>query len=389
MLLSGRIYFITSINNLIKPALWQQVGFSVILLQDFLIMNTPSNFSKEQLLEDLRNWQKIVKKYQIPNTKEAIIQIANSFSFYVALLTLQFYLYDKSFIFSALLAILNGFILSRIFIIQHDCGHSSFTKSKTANEIIGTVCSICTLIPYRYWARNHSFHHAHNGQLEVSDIGDIDCMTAEEYANASWKTKLYYRIYRNPFYLFTIGGFIYVVIYNRFAFVNSDYFKKVKKSVTISNFMFIGVYAIAAWVLGPERFLVVQFTNIFFFGIYALWFFYIQHQYEYVFKSSKENWNYVVAAIKGSTYYKLPRIFHWLSGNIGYHHIHHLSSSIPNYNLRKCHQENPVFEKYTNTLTFWQSLKTLRSNLWDEQQQKMISFSEYKRNKALYLKGTK
>lgn len=348
-------------------------------------MNAFNKFNKDQLLDDLKNWNTVIKKYQVPSTKQAIIQIANSFSFYILLLALQFYVYDKSFFFSALIALLNGFILSRIFIIQHDCGHSSFTKSKTANEIIGTICSICTLIPYRYWAKNHSYHHAHNGQLEVSDIGDIECMTTEEYAKANWKTKVYYRIYRNPFYLFTIGGFIYVVIYNRFAFVSSDYFKTVKKSVNISNVLFILAYTIAAYFLGPERFLVVQFTNLFFFGIYALWFFYIQHQYEHIFKSSKENWNYVVAAMKGSTYYKLPWLFNWLSGNIGYHHIHHLSSSIPNYNLRKCHKENPIFEKHTNTLTFWQSLKTLRSNLWDEQQQKMVSFSEYKRNKKVGL----
>lgn len=342
-----------------------------------------SQFNREQLLEDLKHWNAMIRKYQVPSTKQAIIQIANSFTVYVGLLALQIYLYDKSFWLSALVAILNGFLLSRIFIIQHDCGHSSFTKSKTANEIIGTVSSIFTLIPYRYWARNHNFHHAHNGQLEYSDIGDVEVMTTEQYAALDWKGKIYYRVYRNPLYLFTIGGFIYVVIYNRFAFVNSDYFKTVRKNVNISNALFIGTYALFAWILGPERFLVVQFTNLFFFGIYALWFFYIQHQYEYIFKSGRENWNYVVAAVKGSTYYKLPRVFHWLSGNIAYHHIHHLSPAIPNYNLRRCHVENPVFEKYTNTITFWQSLKTLRSNLWDESQQKMISFGEYKRRKRM------
>ncbi|MBK6275814.1 MAG: fatty acid desaturase [Saprospirales bacterium] len=206
-------------------------------------------FNKQQLLDDVKNWNQMIKKYQVPNTKDAIVQIANSFVFYVFLLGLQFYLYDKSFFFSALVALLNGFMLSRIFIIQHDCGHSSFTKYKTLNEIIGTVCSICTLIPYRYWAKNHNFHHAHNGQLEVSDIGDIEVFTTEQYANSNWKQKIYYRIYRNPLYLFTIGGFIYVVIYNRFAFVDSDYFKKVKKSVNISNILFVLSYTAFAYIL--------------------------------------------------------------------------------------------------------------------------------------------
>lgn len=340
-----------------------------------------NSFNSEQLLEDLKNWRQIVRKYQVPSSKQAAIQLANSFTFYLLLLALQFYLYDKSVLLSAAVAILNGFILGRIFIIQHDCGHSSFTRSKTANDIIGTICSICTLIPYKYWAKNHSFHHAHNGQIEYSGIGDIECVSTEEYAAMNWRQKLWYRIYRNPLYLFTIGGFIYVVIYNRFAFLNTDYFKKVRKYVAISNVIFIGLYALFAFIFGPGKFLAVQFINLFFFGTYALWFFYIQHQYEHIYKTKKEDWNYVVAAMKGSTYYKLSRIGHWLTGNIGYHHIHHLSPAIPNYHLAKIHREHPVFQKYTNTITFWQSLKTVQANLWDAQRQKMVSFSEYKRNK--------
>lgn len=340
-----------------------------------------NSFNREQLLEDLKHWRQIVRKYQVPSSKQAAIQLANSFTFYLLLLALQFYLYDKSVLLSAAVAILNGFILGRIFIIQHDCGHSSFTRSKTANDIIGTICSICTLIPYKYWAKNHSFHHAHNGQIEYSGIGDVECLSTEEYAALNWKQKLWYRIYRNPFYLFTIGGFIYVVIYNRFAFLNTDYFKKVRKYVAISNIIFVGLYALFAFIFGPGKFLAVQFINLFFFGTYALWFFYIQHQYEHIYKTKKEDWNYVVAAMKGSTYYKLSSVGHWLTGNIGYHHIHHLSPAIPNYHLAKIHREHPVFQKYTNTLTFWQSLKTVQANLWDAQRQKMVSFSEYKRNK--------
>lgn len=341
-----------------------------------------SSFNKEEILSDLKNWNKVLRKYQIPNTKLAAIQLANSFSFYILLLILQFYLFDKSVWLSILVAILNGFILGRIFIIQHDCGHQSFLRKRLANNIVGTICSVCTLIPYKYWAKNHDFHHAHNGKLEYNGIGDIECLTTDDFAKLNWKQKLYYRIYRNPLYLFTIGGFVYVVLYNRFAFLNDDYFKKVKKSVLISNLIFITIYTCFALLLGPVKFLTIQFINLFFFGTYALWFFYIQHQYEYIFKSKKEDWNYVIAAIKGSTYYKLPRIGHWLTGNIGYHHIHHLSPAIPNYYLCKANRENPIFEKHTNTLTFWQSLKTINANLWDAQLQKMISFREYRRNKS-------
>lgn len=340
-----------------------------------------THFNAEQVREDLKNWNSLLKKYQMPSTRKALIQLANSFSFYLALLVLQFYWFDKSVLLSAALAILNGFLLGRIFIIQHDCGHQSFTKNRTLNNIIGTLCSVITVIPYKYWAQSHNFHHAHNGQLEYSDIGDIECLTTEQYAALTWKQKAWYRIYRNPFYLFTIGGFIYVVVYNRFAFLREGQFKKVKNTVTLSNVAFIAVYALCAWLIGPARFLVVQFINLLFFGTYALWFFYIQHQYEHIYKSGKDRWDYVLAAIKGSTYYRLPRVFHWLTGNIGYHHIHHLCPTIPNYNLPKVHKENPVFEKHANAVGFWESLKTVRANLWDAQRQKMVSFGEYKRNR--------
>ena len=157
--------------------------------------------------------------------------------------------------------------------------------------------------------------------------------------------------------------------------------KKVKKSVTFSNVSFVLLYAVFAYLLGWQKFLLVQFINLFFFGTYALWFFYIQHQYEGIYKNSKENWSYVLSAIKGSTYYKLPLPFQWLTGNIGFHHIHHLCPTIPNYNLPKCHKNTPLFEKHVNKLSFWDSLKTVQANLWDAQEQRMISFSENTRRR--------
>ena len=342
-----------------------------------------NSFNTEQILADFKNWNQQLKKYQVPSTRKAVVQILNSFSFYVGLWALQFYLFDHSIFFTIILAALNGLLLGRIFIIQHDCGHRSFTRSQIANDIIGTVCSVCTVIPYKYWAKSHDFHHAHNGQLEVSDVGDIKCLTSEEYNALDWKGKLGYRIYRNPFYLFTIGGFIYVVLYNRFAFLREGGFAKVKKYVTISNIVFITLYAGLGYFLGFKKFMLVQFINLFFFGTYALWFFYIQHQYEDIYKNSKENWNYVLSAIKGSTYYRLPSVFNWLTGNIGFHHIHHLCPTIPNYNLKECHRNTPLFEKHVNAIGFWKSLKAVQANLWDAQQQRMISFSENRRIRKL------
>jgi omega-6 fatty acid desaturase (delta-12 desaturase) len=346
-----------------------------------------TSFNKEEMLEDLKDWHLKLKQFQVPNTRKAIIQILNSFSFFIGLWILQFYLFEKSVLLTILVGVLNGFILGRIFIIQHDCGHKSFTRSRLFNDIVGTICSFCTFIPYKYWAKSHDFHHAHNGQLEVSDMGDVQCLTTEEYSKLSLGGKIRYRVYRNPLYLFTIGGFIYVTFYNRFAFIKDKSFDSVRKSVTFSNIVFILGYILMGWLMslysdyGLKGFFGVQLINLFFFGTYALWFFYIQHQYEKIYKSSAANWNYVVSALRGSTYYDLPRIGHWLTGNIGYHHIHHLSPAVPNYNLRACNLAHPVFEKHTHKISIWESFKTVYANLWDDEKQEMISFREYKRRK--------
>jgi acyl-lipid omega-6 desaturase (Delta-12 desaturase) len=340
-----------------------------------------AKFNKAELLEDVKDWHNMLKKYQVPDTKKAVIQLINSYGIFIGIWVLQFFLFDYSIFWVICLAILNGFLLGRIFIIQHDCGHKSFLKSRTANDVVGMVSSFFTFIPYKYWAANHNFHHAHNGQLEHSDIGDIECLTVEQYARLSFKNKIKYRIYRHPLYLFTIGGFIYVAIYNRFAFLKDGVFAKVRHSVKWANILYAILYLSFGYVIGFKEFFVVQFINLFFFGTYALWFFYIQHQYETVYKSTKDNWNYVISALKGSTYYDLPAVLHWLTGNIGYHHIHHLSPAIPNYHLKACNTEFPVFEKYTNKVGFWDGFGSVFANLYDENQGKMISFGEYRRRK--------
>lgn len=126
-----------------------------------------------------------------------------------------------------------------------------------------------------------------------------------------------------------------------------------------------------------EGFFLVQIPIVVIFFIVAVWFFYVQHQHEMTYKQWKENWDYLLSAIKGATYYKLPKVLHWFTGNIGYHHIHHLNSKIPNYQLARCAKENPDLQRYVTTVTFWESLKCMFNKLWDEQTQRMITFKEY------------
>jgi omega-6 fatty acid desaturase (delta-12 desaturase) len=327
------------------------------------------------LLKQLPN---IVKSYQRPDYKKAIFQMATSFLPFMAIWTIMYFTYTYSFLLTLGLAVLNAFFLVRIFIIQHDCGHQSFTASRKFNNIVGKFASLFSLIPYQYWAKSHNFHHGHNGILwEFRDIGDIHTLTVNEFKALNRFEKLRYMMFRNFFILFVIGPMYYILFNNRLPLIKANGFEHVRRNLIWSNVRTILFILGIGFVFGFETLLYVHLPIIWAFGIIAIWFFYVQHQHETTYKQWKERWEYIQAAIKGSSYYKLPKLVHWLTGNIGYHHIHHLNPLVPNYELAKCHHENPVFEKLANTLTFWQSLKCIFHKLWDEEQQRMISVREY------------
>jgi len=275
------------------------------------------------------------------------------------------------------LGLLNAFFLVRIFIIQHDCGHQSFFKNKKLNNAVGYACSFFSFIPYKYWARVHNFHHGHSGQIETWEIGDIPTLTVEQYRKKSWLGKFGYRIWRLPVVTFVVEPIYYLIVSNRLPTIKMKNGKHMFRSQLKNNIAIAAVYITLAALIGWVEFLFLQFFLVFSFGVIAFWFFYVQHQHENAYKQWKKNWDYAVAAIRGSTYYKLPRVFQWLTGNIGIHHIHHLSSLIPNYNLEKCMKENQALNKHVTVITFWQSLKLMSHKLWDEQSQRMITFKEY------------
>jgi acyl-lipid omega-6 desaturase (Delta-12 desaturase) len=324
----------------------------------------------------------LVKAYQLPDTKKATIQILNSFLPFLAIWVAMYFLLDVSFWLVLPLAALNAFFLVRIFIIQHDCGHQSFTASKKANNIIGEICGILSFMPYQYWAKSHNFHHGHNGILwEHRDIGDIDLLTVEEFKQLSRWKKFQYWVYRSSPVLFVLGPIWYILVHNRLPLIKMKGWEHARRSLIKHNLLLVAVHVAVVVLLGYKAFLMVHLPILVFFGVIAVWFFYVQHQHETTYKQWKEKWDYIRAAVQGSTYYKLPRLFHWLTGNIGYHHIHHLNPLVPNYQLARCHHENPILDKVANKITFLESLKCMFHKLWDEEQQRMISFREYWSNK--------
>lgn len=279
-----------------------------------------------------------------------------------------------------ILAFPTGGFLIRLFIFQHDCGHGSFFKSKRANTLVGMGCSLITFFPYHYWRKSHAIHHASAGNLESRGIGDIYTMTDQEYLQAGKWERFKYRIFRNPVVLLLVGPALLILFFNRFHNPALQELKNVRGSVYWTNLAVTILVGGMMWLVGWSSFLMVEIPVLLIAFTAGTWLFYIQHQYEDTYWSHDGNWDYAQAALKGSSYYKLPRVLQWFTGNIGFHHIHHLSPRIPNYYLEKCHKENPQFSQGV-TLTFRTGLKSLFLRLWDEQEQKLISFRYFKKRR--------
>ncbi len=332
---------------------------------------------EQEIKEKLKNWQNMLREYQRPDSWKATIQLLNTFIPFLGIWALMYLSLSWSYWITIGLALINTFLLVRIFIIQHDCGHLSFVESNKWNLYIGYFCSFFTTIPYKYWAKAHSYHHGHTGQLEVRDIGDINFLTVSEYSQLSPLRQFAYRMFRHPLVMFGLAPAIYFTISNRFPLYNLKGWKKIRISQVWSNLWLLLFWLTIAWSLGWKALFLVHVPIVFLFGIVAFWFFYVQHQHEESYKAWKKNWNHLLASIKGSTFYRLPKVWHWLTGNIGFHHIHHLNPRIPNYNLARAAKENPILQKYVTSITFKESLSCMFNKLWDEETQRMITFKEY------------
>ncbi len=321
-------------------------------------------------------WTKLVAQYQQPDVRTSVWQVINSFGPFFITWVLMVLTLRYSYLLTLALAFPAAGFLVRIFIIQHDCGHGSFLKSRQASDWIGNVCGILTLTPYRFWRKSHSLHHASASNLEERGIGDVYTMTVNEYMNASWWGKLKYRVYRHPAFLFGLVPSLLFIVLNRFPYAASKAWKKEdRNSVHWTNLTIAVVALVLSYLIGWREFLMIQLPITIISASVGTFLFYAQHQFEDTYWANKSEWDYTLAAMQGSSYYKLPKVLQWFTGNIGFHHIHHLSPRIPNYRLEQCHKENPQFQRVV-VLTFWTSLKTTVLTLWDEEQKKLVRFSD-------------
>jgi acyl-lipid omega-6 desaturase (Delta-12 desaturase) len=343
----------------------------------------PAPTNQPNQKQDTAAWKAIVLKFQEASVPRAVWQIVNTLIPYAGLWVLMYFSLSWSYWITLPLAILAGLFLIRIFIIFHDCGHGSFFKSRLANDILGYVTGVLTLTPYYHWRWEHAVHHASSGHLDRRGIGDIWTMTVEEYLKSSRWKRFAYRLARNPVVLFGIAPIFLFVFAERFA--SKDASPRERWSVRWMNLAILGVAAAVSWAFSLERgwgfgitaYLCIHLTIVLVGGGIGIWMFYVQHQFEDVYWERGENWDYTAAALQGSSFYKLPRILQWFSGNIGFHHIHHLSPRIPNYNLERCHRADPMFHG-VKPITFFTSLKSLTYRLFDEKLRKLVGFAHLK-----------
>ncbi len=321
------------------------------------------------------SWQQLVARYQNPDLRRSLWQIANSFIPYMVLWYGMYRSLAVSYWLTLALAVPTAGMLMRIFIILHDCGHGSFFKSNKANTFVGTICGVLTFTPYAQWRREHAIHHASSGDLARRGVGDVKTLTVKEYLALPGWQRLGYRIYRHPITMFVFGPPFVFLISHRFISATSG--KHERMGVHLTNLALLALFLVGGAAIGFKAVLLIQLPLMLLSSTAGVWMFYVQHQFEDTYWEQHPEWQYAAAALKGSSYYKLPKVLQWITGNIGFHHIHHLSPKIPNYNLQRCFDENPLFHHVT-IVTFWESVKTIPLKLWDEERHKLISFQQLK-----------
>ncbi|MFJ7467026.1 fatty acid desaturase [Peribacillus frigoritolerans] len=326
-------------------------------------------------LQNTKSLRKQIAPFEQSTTKQSIWQIINTLGPFIILWYLAYISLSVSYWLALIPAVFAAGFLTRIFIIFHDCTHHSFFKDRRANRIVGTIMGVLTLFPFDQWGHEHSVHHATSGNLDKRGTGDIWTLTVDEYLAAPFKLRFAYRFYRNPLVMFGLGPIYVFLLKNRFNRKGAR--KKEKNNTYLTNALIVVLAALLCLAVGWQSFLLVQGSIFMISGSVGIWLFYVQHTFEDSYFEENEEWEYVLAAVEGSSFYKLPKLMQFLTGNIGYHHVHHLSPRVPNYKLEMAHNNTQPLENVP-TITLATSLRSLRFRLWDEESKNFVSFKDIK-----------
>jgi omega-6 fatty acid desaturase (delta-12 desaturase) len=318
-------------------------------------------------------WHEALAPYAQPDLARSLLDLATSVLPYLALSVAMYLALGVSYLLVLALAIPASGFLVRTFVLFHDCSHGSFLPSKRANAWLGIVLGLFVYSPFLRWRHDHAVHHATSGDLDRRGGGDVRTLTVAEYHALEWRPRLAYRLFRNPILMFGVGPIVALLVGPRL--VARDARPRLRRSVIGTNVALAVLVSALCWLLGWSAFVLIQAPTVMLAGSFGIWLFYVQHQFEDAYWENTGEWTYADAALRGSSYLKLPKILQFFSGNIGLHHVHHLNSRIPNYNLQRAHDESRLFEDVP-VLSLWDAVRAVRLKLWDEDTGRLVTFAE-------------
>ena len=325
-------------------------------------------------------WRDSLDEYERPSWGRGLLDVATSIVPYVALSVLMYASFGKVGYWATFgLAIVNGGFLLRTFIVFHDCTHGSFLPSRRANLWVGRLSGLLVFQPFANWRHTHAVHHGTAGDLDRRGTGDIQTLTLDEYLAGPWRKRLGYRLFRNPFVMFGLGPLWSLMLGPRLW--SRSMRRRQRRSVVLTNLVLAALVGAICWLVGWQEWLLVQMPSALLAGTAGVWLFYVQHQFEDVYWESGESWRYADAALRGSSHLKLPQPFQFFTGNIGLHHVHHLSTKVPNYNLQRAHDENPIFRDVP-VLTVRDGAAAVRLKVIDPDAGRLLTWSEVRARRA-------
>ena len=328
-------------------------------------------------MSELKNILSGVAAFQHPIMGRSLWQMATSLGGFLVTCAAMYLCLGISLWVSLPLSVLAAGFLVRIFIIQHDCGHGAFFRSQRANNIIGSLCSVMTLTPYAFWRRQHARHHGSWNNLDRRAASGLDiyssCMTVSEYRRLGRWQQWLYRLSRHPVVSHLIlPPAVFLLLY-RIPFDAAKGWNHERRAIHVTNLALVGLFGGLGLAIGFDRVLAVQLPIMVFASIIGVWLFSVQHRFERTLWVSDADWSFAEAALRGSSHLRLPRILQWFTGNIGFHHIHHLNPRIPNYRLEDCHRTIGGLQS-APVLTLRTAITTLRYALWDDDLGRMVKF---------------